>query len=149
MKYLFWFNFLIVQLIARSMMIIGWVLLIVPCVMKAWEPVEQIYQPKWAKDDDLPKKTIYVWRWQWLNKVWGNDEDGVVSGLRNFKEYNPNATRWKAYLWSAWRNSANNLRFIFRFELGPFYQWQNKAKTWYFHFGWYSNGFPVISAGRM
>src|SRR5690348_14985066 len=133
-----WLYFIFVQLVSLICMLIGWFLLIIPCIMKAWEPVEQIYQPQWAIDQKIPKKTIQIWTWSWLNPVWGNNEDGVVNGLRAGIDYNPNASRWLAYCWSAWRNSANNLRFVFMWKNGPFYRWSNA--TYYFQAGWYPNG---------
>ena len=143
-----WLYFIVVQVVALIATVIGWFLLIIPCLLKAWVPVEQLYQPDWAYCAGLPKKTIQIWRWAWLNRIWGNNEDGVVSGLSGNVEYNPDATRLGAYMWSAWRNSANNLRFVFRWVGGPYYRWQNSAKTWYFQCGWYPNGFPVISGGK-
>jgi hypothetical protein len=142
-----WCYFAAVQVVALDAAIIGWLLLIAPCAMRAWTPVEQIYQADWQRELGLPKKTIEIWSWAWLNRVWGNDEDGVVTGLCGNVEYNPEASRWGAYLWSAWRNSANNLRFVFRWKGGPFYRWENSAHTKYFQLGWYPNGFPVISGG--
>ena len=144
-----WLYFCLVQIIAFIAMVIGWFLLIAPCILKAWVPVTQIYQPDWAVKGGLPKKTINIWAWSWLNPVWGNNEDGVVSGLRNNVEYNPTGSRWLAYVWSAWRNSANNLRFVFQWIGGPFYRWENAGHTWYFQCGWYPNGFPVLSAGKI
>lgn len=165
MHCLFLLDFIVVQLVSMLAMIIGWILLIVPCAMRAWVEVEQIYQADWQVLQGLPKKKIKIWAWRWLNAIWGNDEDGVVSGLRGNVEYNPNGSRFKAYLWCAWRNSANNLRFVFRWVGGPFYriEWQQPWPSfhkawkfvtfdkvpWYFQAGWYPNGFPVISAGAI
>lgn len=138
-----WLYFAFVQLVALIAMIIGWFLLIVPCALRAWTPVEEIYEPDWAVELGLPKSTIRIWSWGWLNYIWGNDEDGV-SGTNKF---NPTDSKWRAYVWSAWRNSANNLRFVFRNFNGPFYR--KEVKGWYFQCGWYPNGFPVLSAGRV
>lgn len=147
MTILKWCYFVIVQIIALIAMVIGWVLLIAPCIMRAWVPVDQIYIPEWQRSAGIPAKRIFIWQWYWLNLIWGNDENGVVSGLRGNVEYNPEASRWKAYLWCAWRNSANNLRFIFRLKSAPFYR--KELNGWYFQCGWYPNGFPVLSAGKI
>ncbi len=136
-----WLYFAFVQVVALIAMIVGWFLLIIPCTLGAWRPIQQIYTPEWM--DSYYKKGIYVWSWDWLNSIWGNDEDGVVG----ITDYNPPGGRFKAYLWSAWRNSANNLRFIFRNFDGPFYR--KEIGNWYFQCGWYPNGFPVLSAGRI
>ncbi len=137
-----WLYFAFVQVVALIAWFVGIFLLIVPCALGAWETVDQIYVPD-GTPKGLPKGTIYVWKWDWLNKIWGNDEDGVVGPPL----YNYEQSGWRAYLWSAWRNSANNLRFLFRNFNGPFYR--KEIGNWYFQCGWYPNGFPVLSAGRI
>ena len=142
-----WIYFILVQIVACVATVIGWFLLIYPCMRQAWVPMMQIYVPDWQKKANIPRKRIFIWDQSWLNPVWGNNEDGVVGGLTNGVPYNPECSAFKAYLWCAWRNSANNLRFIFQWIGGPFYEvtW----KGWYFHCGWYPNGFPVLSAGKL
>lgn len=144
-----WCYFAAIQVVAFDAMVVGWFLLIVPCVCRAWVPVTQIYIPDWQKDKGIAAKRIFVWQWWWLNRVWGNDEDGVVGGLSDGREYNPDMSAWKAYIWCAWRNSANNLRFVFRWKGGPFYRWESENREWYFQCGWYPNGFPVLSMGAI
>lgn len=141
-----WLYFAFVQFVALIAMVIGWFLLIIPCALRAWKPVEQIYTPDWVPVG-TSKPTIQIWTWNWLNKVWGNDEDGVIGPTWYNTTAIPSAKL--AYLWSAWRNSANNLRFIFKNVGGPLFYWENSAKTWYFQCGWYPNGFPVLSAGKI
>lgn len=135
-----WLYFAFVQLVALIAMVIGWFLLIVPCACGAWKQAVAPYTPNWYTGQP---RTINIWSWGWLNKIWGNDEDGVTE--TNW--YNTGDSRWRSYLWSAWRNSANNLRFVFRNFNGPFYKIEYKG--WYFQCGWYPNGFPVLSAGRV
>lgn len=67
--------------------------------------------------------SVMVWNWSWLQSLWGNEEDGIdgdpipVSGPVGIK--NPNwfndTKDWSQFrtifVWSAWRNSVNNLRF--------------------------------------
>ena len=137
-----WLYFTFVQVVALIAMVVGWFLLIIPCALGAWEPELQIYQPDWAATEGS-RKMINIWSWDWLNNVWGNDEDGVTG----IPAYNKTESRFKAYLWSAWRNSTNNLRFVFRNFNGPFYR--KEIGNWYFQAGWYPNGFPVLSAGRI
>ncbi len=141
-----WLYFVLIQVASLLCTMAGIVLLIIPCALRSWSKVKQIYQPDWAVKGQLPKTDINVWSWKWLNKVWGNDEDGVTGP----SWYNDSAgpSVWLAYKWSALRNPANNLRFIFRLIGGPFYRWENTSKTWYFQAGWYPNGFPVLSAGK-
>jgi hypothetical protein len=55
------------------------------------------------------RKIAYWPKWAWL---WGNDEDGVI-GSYEFQtdHYNWSDSR-KAFVWSALRNSVNNLRYV-------------------------------------
>lgn len=47
-------------------------------------------------------------RWLWL---WGNDQDGLCADW--YHTDHMNRPWWlNAYIWSAWRNPANNLRFV-------------------------------------
>lgn len=140
-----WIRFALVQFVSFILMVIGWVLLFPLCLTKAWVPVESRY---W------PLKIVTAWRWEWVQSIWGNWEDGVTGVGTTAGVYLPNAPDWwRAYMWSAWRNSTNNLRFVFRWygkDGAPFFYWQNKAGTWYFKCGWfYDNGFPVINGGRL
>lgn len=91
-------------------------------------------------------------KWLW---IWGNDEDGLEPA------WYVNATPgWNKYVrmwvWAAWRNPANNLRFIkwlhpppergririqrgTRWTLvwqGPFYRFSYYAPGWEFRIGW-------------
>jgi hypothetical protein len=58
-----------------------------------------------------------VWTWLWVNRIWGNNEDGI-DGL-GIQGKNANWTaataswgeRRRIWVWSAWRNSVNNLRY--------------------------------------
>ena len=79
-------------------------------------------------------------RWTWL---WGNDEDGVVGP----DWYNPLASRWLAFKWSALRNPVNNLRFLVAWRGGPWLQVRHSG--YYFQAGFRPDtGWPVLSAGR-
>jgi hypothetical protein len=100
--------------------IIGWFVLIPFCLAQAWEPCWQTERIK----DGRPR-TIDRWSWAPLNRIYGNPEDGVsgqhaliwVGGIPrkvvpHLKAYRPNT--WpplRAWLWSAWRNSANQLNY--------------------------------------
>jgi hypothetical protein len=65
-------------------------------------------------------RPIDTWCWDWMNAWWGNPEDGV-SGTQalvwkdasTLVYYNPTNSRWKAFVWSAWRNSADALKYRF------------------------------------
>lgn len=124
-----WLNFIGFQFLAGLVMVLGWFILVPLCAFKVWTY-------------DLARDKYHFPR---LFYIWDNDEDGVCPHW-----YNPQATRWRAYLWTAWRNSANNLRWKFADKTGPFFRWENKAKTWYFQAGYGKNtGWPVLSAGKI
>ena len=140
-----WVWFAVIQVISLIAMVIGWVLLIPFCLTRSWEVCASPLDPT---------RTIDRWRWKPMNSVFGNPEDGVSgngaliwneSGMR--VPYMPDAwDPWRAYLWSAWRNSADNLKYVFRWTGGPFRRWERSE--YYFQLGWNASGFPVISAGR-
>lgn len=113
-----WVWFAVIQVISLIAAVVGWVLLVPFCLARAWEVCASALEPT---------RTIDRWRWKPLNSVYGNPEDGVSgkgalvwneSGTR--VTYMPDA--WdplRAYLWSAWRNSANNLKYVFAWAKGP------------------------------
>lgn len=92
-------------------MVLGYFLLILPCLALAWEPCESTINPF-----GRTPRPISRWIKPWFNTIYGNREDGVsgaealvwVNGER--VPYRPNT--WpplRAWLWSAWRNSTNEL----------------------------------------
>jgi len=139
-----WLWFAIVQLICLVATIVGWFLLIPFCLTRAW--VDNATSIKDGRQVDS-------WRWKPLNAIWGNPEDGVsgltalvwIDGALTF--YRPNAwAPWRAYLWSGWRNSADGLKYIFRWENGPLVEFELFGKP--HKLGWQlENGVkvPVIS----
>ena len=145
-----WLWFVIVQLILAIAMIWGWVFLIPFCLAQAWERAPS------GLDPGPNVRWIDRWRWAPLNYVYGNPEDGVsgksaliwLNGTTQ-GPYMPNAwSPWRAYLWSGWRNSCDNLKYVFQWKGGPFLHWENAAGTFYAQAGWASSGFPVLSGGR-
>lgn len=123
MKILGWGWFVIAQLISLVATILGFFVLIPFCLTRDWweDP-----EAKSIKDG----RFIDVWRWPPLNWIYGNPEDGV-SGLhaliwdngklvpyKSDAQY-PWGVIWRAYCWSAWRNSCNNLKYVFAWKNGP------------------------------
>lgn len=112
-----WVWFAAVQLICLIATIVGWLLLIPFCLAQAW-----------AQDAISIKdgRIIDRWRWKRLNFIYGNPEDGVsgqtalvwVNGSLSFYR-RPTWAPWRAYLWSGWRNSADNLKYVFAWQKGP------------------------------
>lgn len=134
-----WWKFWFGQLVQLLATVLGWFILIPFCIFKAWK----IDGARSIKDG---RRTIDQWSWKWLNLVYGNPEDGV-SGywavLADGTHYNPTNSRWGAYCWSAWRNSCDNLKYVFSNNSGPLVeQW------WHLKVGYQEeNGFrvPVLS----
>jgi len=128
-----WAWFVVVQLIALLVTVLGWVLLIPFCLAQAWTAEDR-------------------WSWGPLNYVYGNPEDGV-SGRKALiwtssgqVPYLPNTwAPWRAYLWSGWRNSADNLKYVFAWKGGPFIR--REFGKYYVQLGWNDSGYPVLSAG--
>lgn len=126
MRVLGWLYFALLELVAAAFMVIGWVLLIPLCSSKRW----------WRYD--AQSMHAHFPRLFWL---WDNDEDGITPAW-----YNPQATLWRAYVWTAWRNSVNNLRFLVSWKGGPWWHWSNGK--WYAQAGFRPDtGWPVLSAG--
>jgi hypothetical protein len=92
-------------------MVIGWFLLIPYCLRQDWEPCTSTINPFGR----APRR-ITRWKNPWLDSIYGNREDGVSGAEALIWEgadrvfYHPNM--WaplRAWLWSAWRNSTNEL----------------------------------------
>lgn len=138
-----WPWFALVQIISLVAMIVGWVVLIPFCLLQAWTPAAQ----KSIKGDG---RSIDAWRWKLLGYVCNNPEDGVsgqTALVQGNQPYMPNAwAPWRAYCWSAWRNSADNLKYVFAWEAGPLKEFTLFGRT--HKIGWQrENGFkvPVLS----
>lgn len=136
MKALGWIWFALVQLIELVFLLAGLVLLAPLAATRCWITRESKY---------FPGRQVTAWRGGWFTWAWCNDEDGVTGA--DFYRARFRDDRLCAYCWSALRNPANNLRFVFKWIGGPFYRWENGK--FYAQAGWYPNGFPVLSAGRM
>jgi hypothetical protein len=164
-----WLRFAGVQLVMLAATVLGWLLLIPFCLLQAWSTQHGGLKFVSIKN----KRSIDRWIWQPLNYVYGNPEDGVSGQqaviwkddlpfpymplpdwLQRFQEI---PTRrflawiypaWRAYVWSGWRNSADNLKYVFSCESCPL-----KTGTFLgrpYKIGWQEeNGYkvPVISWG--
>lgn len=123
-----WIYFLGIELFATVLMVIGWPLLAILCALNI-----------------MHQEADGKWHYPHLFWLWCNEEDGLKP-----QWYNPEGSRWKAYLWSAWRNSSNNVRYLTLWIGGPFYRWESPGKGWYFQCGFKPvTGWPVLSAGRI
>jgi hypothetical protein len=146
-----WVKLLAVQLVMLVATVLGWLILIPFCLIQAWSREADDAAPS-IKDNT---RLVDRWNWEPLNYIYGNPEDGVsgrqaivyTSGVAG--PYMPNAwAPWRAYLWSGWRNSADNLKYVFACSSCPL-----KTGTFLgrpYKLGWQQeNGYnvPVISWG--
>ena len=133
-----WFKFAWFQVRSLAATIVGWFLLAPLAAFKQWR--WQLAYPSLKHDQ------IAVWRWSWVDGIWGNAEDGVTGD--NFYAARFKSQRLCAYLWSAWRNSANNMRWSNSVVGGPFVR-ITKGR-WIFQFGYRpDNGWPVLRLVRV
>ena len=98
-------------------MAVGYILLIPFCLAQSWETCESTYNPFGREPRPVDR-----WKWTPLNSVYGNPEDGV-SGQQALVWNSTGTARvlyqspftqwapWKAYCWSAWRNSTDQLKY--------------------------------------
>lgn len=133
MKIIAWTWFAIAQLLMLVMMVLGWFVLILPCLLQAWET-----SPAPSINDG---RKIDRWRWRIL--VWADNPEDGISGqtalvwgsganagkrvpymptpdwLKRFTElpsrklYRWIHDAWRAWIWSAWRNSTDQLKYTF------------------------------------
>lgn len=136
-----WIEFSAAVGLSAAMDCIGFVLLIPLCLFKLWVPA---MSTEWAPDAVIKAHMINVWRWDALNEIWGNPEDGVTGSATYLSGW-PDQIR--AYVWSGWRNRSDNLKYVFARPGGPFYL--KNFSSWYVMAG-YRNaaGTVCLSAGR-
>lgn len=115
------FGYYLGQIPQLALVPVGWVLLAIPCYLHLWgnhgKVSNKVWPEPWAH---LNGRAIDSWDWEWLNKWFGNPEDGV-SGYTaliwgkngELVIYNPTGSRWKAFVWSGWRNSVDALKYRF------------------------------------
>ena len=141
-----WIYFVAIQFVMLFFTIIGWFLLIPFCLFKAWgEHTPVIFSTTIVLDQ---------WDWRPLNYIYGNPEDGVsgqyarvwLNGTTQGPFMPAAWAPWRAYRWSALRNSTDNLKYVFRRDDGPFKRFE--FCSWYVQAGWNTRGLPVISGGR-
>jgi len=101
------------------------------------------------ESDYYPGRQILVWRGSWITWPFGNEEDGI-DGLRGgspdqfwWRDRTAGWPHWKRiWVWSARRNSVNNLRFLVKWAGGPIKEWTIRGHL--YRIGWNTNGFPVL-----
>jgi hypothetical protein len=152
-----WVWYVTVQLIQGAATSVGWLLLIPFCLAHAWKPCTSF---------DV-QRTVDCWSWGWLNYVYANPEDGVsgqcaliwvngetqgpylplptdvtVNGVRHKIAWSTWERwlyeAWRAYCWSALRNSCDMLKYRFAWENGPQATFKGHKLGW-----WPENGYRV------
>jgi hypothetical protein len=136
-------RFALVQLVMFVFFVIGLFVLITPCVMQAWEPSPEPSIKDGRKID----------RWKWAGVRWlgfHNPEDGdngqnaLVYGSQAYMP--ATGARWRAYKWSALRNTADGWKYRFAWAQGRIWEFTVFGKP--HKAGWQmENGFnvPVLS----
>jgi hypothetical protein len=80
--------------------------------------------------------------YDWIPWLWRNDDDTLMIFLM---------TRWREYVYLAWRNPVANLRHVpgVSGKGRPLYYrtWLVKGRQFYFKAGWMSDGYPALSGG--
>jgi len=149
-----WLKWFLAQCLMFLAAALGVFVLPIPCLRRAWS-----VNAKSIKDG----RPIDTWNSSWLNSVYGNPEDGVSGSTALVWEngvlvsYRPQSRPWvRAYLWSGFRNTADNLKYKFSLpmvwddttEIGPEHMVGGPIKYWWkFKFGYQiENGYnvPVI-----
>lgn len=125
-----WLLFVAIQLASLVITLAGIFVLAVLAAFKIWHV-----------------DTAGKYHWPALFWIWDNQEDGICAAW-----YRTPIDRWHAYTWSAFRNSANNLRYVRGVSdvTRPLWRqtWGAKPGGWYAQAGWNNSGYPVISGGR-
>lgn len=116
-----WLYFAFAELTQFFFAVVGWIILLPFCVFHSWEP-----SPIPSINPVTPR-CIDQWKWKPLNYIYGNPEDGVSgkcavvwgggADAGKLVPYWPTAPDWlRAYAWCAWRNSSDNLKYVFAWK---------------------------------
>ena len=130
--------FIAIQLVSWGLFVPGFLI----CAILAWTNAWQMTR------SPVNGMTIWVWRWgrKWWQPfwLWSNDEDGVIKS-----DYVTSNLPWSlersVFVWTAWRNSVNNLRFVpgVSGKGRPLWQFKVFGKTYLA--GWHSDGWPTLT----
>jgi hypothetical protein len=107
-------------------MVAGWFLLILPCLGHSWRPTTSTINPFGRAPRTISEWDVTWYSTTWLNDIYGNREDGCSGAealiwngpVRVLYMPDANKPAWlpqwlwgslRAWLWSAWRNSTNEL----------------------------------------
>jgi hypothetical protein len=137
MKALGWFYWLAFQLLSLVAEVLGWIVLLPLAATRSWHErpgMSKYYPGRFVHGWDVGRAIMagfivtgllcvpFGFRPAVYGAVfgsflaglgaWDNDEDGVLGADWWLKQHENRPEWWNAYVWSAWRNPANNLRFL-------------------------------------
>ncbi len=134
--------FLAIQDASLILTVVGWPVVGALALCFAWRLV-----PPPAAALRFPGVTgapRFQWRGGALTFLWGNLENGIVGPAETLN-------RWNAFVWSALRNSANNLRYLPGVSKAGrplwYRTWTIRGRLYYAKAGWLSDGYPCLSFG--
>lgn len=93
--WLYWFVY---QVLSIVLTLVGFPIVGALAALRLWT-IRKSLHPAWPG-------YVYAWRGRWLTAVYSNEEDGI-GGPRGRVP-----APWRAFVWCAWRNSANGLRLL-------------------------------------
>jgi len=106
--------FVVVEVLSLVGAALGYLILPIPCALQAWHDVPSQFDAA---------RTIDAWDWEPLNAVFGNPEDGVSGRYAmvwdngaHVKYMDGRNPVWRAMCWSIGRNSADELKYVFRWR---------------------------------
>jgi hypothetical protein len=104
-KALGWLYWIVWQLVSFALELVGLPLLLPLALFHAWTT-----RP--GKSAMFGPAPVTAWIGGWLTFPWDNEQDGVVPPqMVNGAPYLITYPQWlRAYIWSAWRNPANGMR---------------------------------------
>ena len=145
LRWVGWVWYVEVQLIMLLFAGVGLVILWPFCLAHAWRDAVSPFDKN---------RRVDCWSWGPLNWVYGNPEDGVsgkyaivwsngeqvpYTALPVLQLSHPSLyVAWRAYAWSALRNSCDNLKYWFHWENGPQAEIRGHKIGW-----WPENGYCV------
>lgn len=124
-----WVRFALAQIIQFAFFLLGLLVLILPCVLQAWED-----SPVLSIGD---QRKIDRWQWAWVRWLgFSNPEDGdsgqtalIWKDGQRVLYADPQRPRWSAYKWSALRNSADGWKYRLAYPNGPLVTFRFLGRT--------------------
>jgi hypothetical protein len=137
--------FILIQLISILVLFLPGVIFCGACILLKLYKLEPNPTPLHPYNDP----NLYHWtpRWMW---IWDNKEDGL-SPVWYLKANPTRSLGWNFFIWTAFRNYANNWRFVpgvskvGRPIFLRIFKW--KGNIHHFEAGWLNDGYPTLNIG--